>query len=176
MGGRSLVPFLNGTVIGDFAPVLTPSALRDGNPVRRTILNGGHRREVRYSVPRRRRDQHLAPLDANAIGWTVLEDVQKVPAFPDHHVQQARMVALIECWGKSGWFARGRRRYGYCPVPPGLCAPRLRIPQCPRPSRVATGSSNRWAQLVVVHSSHIEVLLEDALLDRSHNLAAQLWT
>src|ERR1039458_6025137 len=78
--GRALIGALSErNADGDFARVLTPRA-RDGNPVRRTNSEWGHRRRcVQRPVDG---DQHLASLDASKVGGTVLEDVQKVPAFP----------------------------------------------------------------------------------------------
>jgi len=156
---------------GDFARVLTPRA-RDGNLVRRTNSEWGHRRRrVQHPVDG---DQHLAPLDAGQVGWTILEDVQKVPAFQ-----------AITLKGADGRIDRvlGQKQAGSLVVEDGMATAEFRqgfahttfefldvhVEQGRRSLVKPLGP------LVVVHPSHIEVLLEDPLLDRSQNLAAQLW-
>jgi len=157
---------------GDFARVLTTRA-RDGNLVRRTNSEWGHRRRCEERPVDG--DQHVAPLDAGEMGWTVLEDVLKVPALPtitlkgadgriDRVLGQKPAGSLVV--EDSMATAEFRQGFAY----PTFEFPNVYIEQGKRSLVKPLGP------LVVVHTSHIEVLLEDALLDRSQDLSARLWT
>src|SRR5260370_14249412 len=150
----------------NFAQILTERA-GDGNLVGFADSEWGRRRRfVRRPVDG---DKGIAALDASEMGWTPFEDVEEVPS-----------LSAIMFEGADCGIDRVLRQEPVGPfvIEDSMAAAELGQSLADAAFEVLNVHAEQGRGLLVkpscplfvVHTSHIEVMFENALLDRSHNL------